>query len=176
MCLAIYLAGSQELPVIPWNEAEKGFHGVRLPKAAEAIRKQFRSSYVYYVGSAQGCSCAFNYEHEHDSIVELRDYLRNALICVDELEIFACQAGSEAMDRQHSGTVSPEGIALAEFLFKDGQYLVVRRHKVSEQATEAERCLQQATQAVPASNSSGAPVASAKHSAPPSQPLFVGSR
>ena len=153
MCLALYLASSQELPVIPWDEAKPAFHVIRLPKNAEAVRKHFRTGYVYYVGSSQGCSCPFNYEHEYDTIVELRDYLRNALICVNELEMFVCQAGSEGMDKQYSGSVSPEGIALAEFLFKDGQYLVVKRGKNSDHATEAERCLQRATQPGPVSRS-----------------------
>jgi hypothetical protein len=93
MCLALYLAASQELPVIPWDKTNPGFHVIRLPKEAESVRKHFRSDYVYYAGSTQGCSCAFNYEHESDSIVELRNYLRNALICVNEVEMFSCQAG-----------------------------------------------------------------------------------
>jgi hypothetical protein len=83
--------------------------------------------------------------------------------------MFACQSGSEEMDRQHSGTVSPEGIALAEFLFKDGQYLVVKRGKLSEHATEAERCLQQAAQPGKASGSSCTAVFSAKNSTLPAQ-------
>jgi len=163
MCLALYLAGSQELPVIPWDESKPGFHVVRLPKSVEAVREQFSSKYVYYVGSAQGCSCAFNYEHEYDSIVELRDYLRNALICVDQVEIFACQAGNEKIDRQHSGTVSPEEIVLADFLFRDGQYLVVKRGKTYEQATEAEKCIQRATQPIAAVSLCCAPSCSVRH-------------
>ena len=150
MCLAIYLAGSQELPVIPWDESKPAFHVLHLSKEAEAVRKHFKFNYVYYVGTAQGCSCAFNYEHEHDSIVELRDYLRNALICVDQVELFCCKSGDEAMERQHAGIVSPESIALAEFHFRDGQYLLVKRGKASEHATEAERCLQRAAQPVAA--------------------------
>ena len=68
MCLALYLAASQELPVIAWDKANPAFHVIRLPKNAEGVRKHFHSEYVYYAGSAQGCSCAFNYEHESDSI------------------------------------------------------------------------------------------------------------
>ena len=154
MCLALYLAASQELPVIPWDETNRAFHVIRLPKGAEAVRKHFRSDYVYYAGSAQGCSCAFNYEHEYDSIVELRNYLRNALICVDEVELFACQTGSEAEDTQHAMIASPEGIALAEFYFKDGQYVIIRSGKESQRATEAEKCLQRVTRPVPLSKSS----------------------
>lgn len=174
MCFSLYLAGPQELPVIPWDASKPAFHVIHLPKGAEAVREQFRSNYVYYVGSAQGCSCAFNYEHESDSIVELRDYLRNALICVEELELFACQAGAEAMERQYSGKVSPEGIALAEFLFKDGQYLVVSRGRYSEHASEAEKCLQRLTQSVPSKPSTCARLSPPKQSILRAEPLLAG--
>lgn len=151
MCLALYLAASQELPVIGWDDAKPAFHVIRLPKGAEGVRKHFRSAYVYYAGSQQGCSCAFNYEHEYDSIVELRNYLRNALICVDQVEMFACHAGAEEAEKQHAVVTSPEGIALAEFFFKDGQHLVIRTGKDAQPATEAEKCLRRVTQSVPVS-------------------------
>ena len=148
MCLALYLAASQELPVIAWDKANPAFHVIRLPKDAEAVSKHFHSDYVYNAGSAQGCSCAFNYEHESDSIVELRNYLRNALICVNEVEMFSCQTGTEEQDTRHALKTSPEGIALATFFFKDGQHVVIRPGKYSEPATEAEKCLQRVTQSV----------------------------
>jgi hypothetical protein len=149
MCLALYLAASQELPVIPWDKTNPGFHVIRLPKEAESVRKHFRSDYVYYAGSTQGCSCAFNYEHESDSIVELRNYLRNALICVNEVEMFSCQAGAEGQDRRHTLKKSPEGIARAEFFFKDGQHVSISPGHHPDPISEAEKCLQQVTQPVP---------------------------
>ena len=153
MCLALYLAASQELPVIAWDKANPAFHVIRLPKGAESVRKHFHSDYVYYAGSAQGCSCAFNYEHESDSIVELRNYLRNALICVSEVEMFSCQTGAEQQDTRHAVKTSPEGIARAEFLFKDGQHVVIGPGKYSEPVTEAEKCLQRVTRTVPSPKS-----------------------
>jgi hypothetical protein len=149
MCLAIYLAASQELPVIRWDDANPAFHVVHLPKSAEGVRKHFRHEYVYYAGSEQGCSCAFNYEHDYDSILELRNYLRNALICVKEVEVFACQAGTEEQETQHALTTSPDGIALASFFFKDGQYLAIRPGESSQPVTEAEKCLELVTRPVP---------------------------
>jgi hypothetical protein len=169
MCLALYLAASQALPVIPWDDKKPAFHVIRLPKSAEGIRKHFRSEYVYYAGSQQGCSCAFNYEHEYDSIVELRDYLRNALICVSEVEMFACQIGSEERETQHALITSPEGIALAEFFFKDGQYLVIRIAKETRPVTEAEKCLQRVTRPVPLAKSNRARLLAAKRAT--AQPL-----
>jgi len=172
MCLALYLAAPQELPVIAWDEAKPAFHVIRLPRNADGVRKHFRSEYVYYAGSQQGCSCAFNYEHEYDSIVELKNYLRNALICVDQVEMFACQAGAEEQEKQHAVVASPEGIALAEFFFKDGQHLVIRPGKEAERVTEAEKCLQRVTQSVPLSKKGRAAVFSAKH--PILKPLYAG--
>lgn len=149
MCLALYLAAAQELPVIAWDENNPAFHVIRLPKTAEGVRKHFRYDHVYYAGSKQGCSCAFNYGHEFDSISELRNYLCNALICVSEVEVFACHAGAEEQETQHAQSTSPEGIALGEFFFKDGQYLSIRSVKSSQRFTEAEKCLAQATRPVP---------------------------
>jgi hypothetical protein len=149
MCLAIYLAASQELPIIPWDDANPAFHVVHVPKSAEGVRKHFRHDYVYYAGSEQGCSCAFNYEHDYESILELRNYLRNAVIGVKEVEVFACQAGAEELEPQHALTTSADGIALASFFFKDGQYLVIRSGEFSPPVTEAEKCLQRVTRSVP---------------------------
>jgi len=174
MCLALYLAAAQELPVIAWDDTNPAFHVIRLPKTAEGVRKHFRSEYVYYAGSQQGCSCAFNYEHEYDSIIELRNYLRNALICVGEVEMFACQTGSEAEDTQHALVSSPEGIALAEFYFKDGQYVVIRSGKDSQRVTEAEKCLQRVTRPVPLSKSSRTRLIARKRAS--SKPLCDGPR
>jgi hypothetical protein len=172
MCLALYLAASQELPVIAWDEKKPAFHVIRLPRNADGVRKHFRSEYVYYAGSQQGCSCAFNYEHEYDSIGELKNYLRNALICVDQVEMFACQAGAEEQEKQHAMVASPEGIALAEFFFKDGHHLVIRIGKEAQRVTEAEKCLQRVTQTVPLSKKGRAALFSAMH--PILKPLYAG--
>ena len=160
--MALYLAASQELPVIPWDDTNQAFHVIHLPKSAEGVRKHFRSDYVYYAGSEQGCSCAFNYEHEYDSILALRNYLRNALICVNEVEMFACQTGAEEQDTQHTLITSPDGIALAGFFFKNGQYLVIRS-KYSQRITEAEKCLQRVTKISPAVRGAPALVSSSHH-------------
>lgn len=173
MCLALYLAASQELPVISWDETKPAFHVIHLPKSAEGVRQHFRSDYVYYAGSAQGCSCAFNYEHEYDSIVELRNYLRNALICVDEVEMFACQAGAEEQVKQHAVVASPEGIALPEFLFRDGQHVVIRSATNAQRVTEAEKCLRRVTQTIVPPKRSRARLLTAKPTA--LTPLCAGS-
>ena len=162
MCLALYLAAAQELPVIGWDDTNPSFHVIHLPKNAEGVRRHFHSDYVYHAGSEQGCSCAFNYEHEYDSILDLRKYLRNALICVNEVEMFSCQTGAEERDKQHALRTSPEGIALADFIFKDRQYLVICAGKYSQRVTEAEKCLQRVTKISPAFRGAPALVSSSQ--------------
>jgi hypothetical protein len=132
MCLAIYLASSRPLPVIAWDPANPAFHVIAPPESAAGVRKHFRYDNVYYAGSHQGCSCAFNYEHEYDSILQLRDYLRQALASGAEIETFACRIGNEEHDAQHALVTSPEGIALPEFFFKDGQFLLIRVGKLPQ--------------------------------------------
>ncbi len=136
MCLALYLASSRPLPIIAWDPAGPAFHVIKPHEGAAGVRKHFSYENVYYAGSHQGCSCAFNYEHEYESILQLRDFLRDALASGAEIEAFVCRIGKEEHDVQHALVTSPEGVALPEFFFKDGQFLVIRSRK-SAQVTEA---------------------------------------
>jgi hypothetical protein len=91
---------------------------------------------------------------------------------VDQVEMFACQAGAEEQEKQHAVVASPEGIALAEFFFKDGQHLIIRTGKEAERVSEAEKCLQRVTQSVPLSKGGRAALISAQH--PILKPLYAG--
>lgn len=129
MCLALYLGSSKALPIVPWDPNKPAFHVIELATKAPAVRRLLRYEHVYYVGSYEGCSCAFNYAHELKSVTELRDYLRHALSLVDELEGFACRPGTARPSIKHSVTTSPGGIALPEFLLQENQQLVIRSRK-----------------------------------------------
>ncbi|MEP6685352.1 MAG: hypothetical protein ABJB22_01130 [Verrucomicrobiota bacterium] len=109
-----------------WDPASPAFHVSAPPVSAAGVRKHFRCENVYYASSHQGCSCAFNCEHEHESILQLRDYLREALASGAEIEAFVCRIGREEDDVRHAVVSSPEGIALPGFFFKDGQFLVIQ--------------------------------------------------
>jgi hypothetical protein len=132
MCLALYLASSRPLPLIAWDPVSPAFHVVKAPEIAVGVCRHFRFENVYYAGSHQGCSCAFNYEHEYESILQLRDYLRGALASGAEIEAFACRVGNERKSMQHALVTTPDGIALPEFFFKDGQFLIIRLGKSAE--------------------------------------------
>ena len=98
----------------------------------DAVRKLLPHPHVYYVGSHEGCSCAFNYEHEFKSVLELRDYLRKALTVSEEIEGFSCRPRQEQLNVKHSVTISPSGVALPEFFLQDGQRLVFRSRKTMQ--------------------------------------------
>ncbi|MEP6936529.1 MAG: hypothetical protein ABI871_00505 [Chthoniobacterales bacterium] len=126
MCLALYIASAKPLALIPWEEANPAFFVTNLPDYAQRVRKHFQKENVYYVGSYQGCSCAFNYEHEYDSIARLYNFLREAVSRTGELEAFACQTGNEGKEAKHSLIASPRWLALPEFSFKDRQFIQIR--------------------------------------------------
>jgi hypothetical protein len=132
MCLALYIASPKPLPVIPWDPDKPAFHVIPLPNEMGAVRKLLNHPNVYYVGSHEGCSCAFNYEHDLKSVLELRDYLRKALTVTDEIEGFSCRPGDEQLNVKHSATISPSGVALPEFYLQDGQRLVFRSRKTMQ--------------------------------------------
>jgi len=99
---------------------------------AAGVRKLLPHPYIYYVGSHEGCSCAFNYEHEFKSALELRDYLREALTIAPEIEGFSCRPDERELNVKHSITISPLGISLPEFFLQDGQRLVFRSRKTMQ--------------------------------------------
>src|SRR6266404_6023342 len=132
MCLALYIAASKPLPLVPWDPKKPTFHVVPLEENNHRVRKLLPYPHIYYVGSHEGCSCAFNYEHEFKSALQLRDYLRKALTVTDEIEGFSYRPGQERLNVLHSVTISPGGVALPEFFFQDGQRLVFRSRKTME--------------------------------------------
>lgn len=132
MCLALYIAASKPLPVVAWNPKKPAFHVIPLPESMQDVRKLLPYPHIYYVCSHEGCSCAFNYEHEFKSALELRDYLRKALTVVDEIVGFSHRLGKERLNILHSVTISPSGIALPEFFFQDGQRLLFRSRKTMQ--------------------------------------------
>ena len=129
MCLALYLAASEPLPVIAWDPKKPAFHVIPLPEDKEDVRRLMAYPHIYYVGSHEGCSCAFNYEHELKSAIELRDYLRKALTIVDEVEGFSCRPGHKSLNVLHSIIIAPSGVAFPEFFLQDGQRLLFRSRK-----------------------------------------------
>src|SRR5262247_3335701 len=101
MCMMVYIAASQPLDLVVWNEALPAFHVSDLHETEVSVKAQFRSAYVYYAGSHEGCGCGFQYgeyegfEEEADlpqkrqSRRALAEFLAVALQHQAEVELFA---------------------------------------------------------------------------------------
>ncbi len=142
MCLSLYIASAKPLPLIPFDPEHPSFHVIELPTIADRVRIQFRHPNVYCVRSHQGCSCAFNYEHDFEPIRSLARYLKIVFTGVDELEGFTCRSGHEEDEVKHSTMVSPETISMPRFYFHDGHFLriVPSLNSLGTKPTPPESC------------------------------------
>ena len=64
MCLAVFLAASTWLPLIPFIEGTSEFHVAELSEQEEVVRSQFAAANVVYLGAFTGCGCGFEPESE----------------------------------------------------------------------------------------------------------------
>lgn len=74
MCMAIYIASNDPLPIIQqreyskdafssptWPREAQRFHTATLRKEQEIVRTHFHYPHVLYAGSYEGCGCGFSY-------------------------------------------------------------------------------------------------------------------
>lgn len=104
MCMLLYLGSRRSLQELPWNQERPAFHvdALRAEKRGPLL-PHFSGDYLYVVGSAEKCACAFEAGLEHtpeetrlrdESFRELFDYLSGAVLD-NQIELFACEAGDE---------------------------------------------------------------------------------
>ena len=140
MCLTLYLAADQPLPLIPCNEGARGFHVTELSgEKDERVRGQFTKPLVYYAGSHLICGCGFNYgqypEAEDDAeelalkektLGDMSDYLARALEDGGTIELFACWEGDQAAPPEHRRELTPGSFGEEGFVFEEKELIVVR--------------------------------------------------
>lgn len=137
MCRMLYVASNSELPLLPWNENDPGFHVTELSERDKSVKSKFKNKHVYYAGAYEGCGCGFQageypgYEDDEidlkmKSLSGLADYLDEQLLNGLDIELFGCWDGDQTLSVENKRTVSPETIRSQEFWFKDREYLVVR--------------------------------------------------
>lgn len=101
MCLQLYLAASESLPLVAWDERAPGVSVSGLHPRSLDVKARFDLPHVYYVGSYQGCGCGFikKYSDELDQVLDdyttLAAYVRAARERDVELQIYACWGGEE---------------------------------------------------------------------------------
>lgn len=139
MCLALYIASDESLPLITWNKQSPAFHVIELSEQEQVIRKQFSSPYVYYAGSHEGCGCAFNYGREYpeyeddpeelkaaeESTTRLADYLSDVVPKVGALQIFSCWEGEGEKSPEYFREITPDEIRRKDFIFRVPELLTI---------------------------------------------------
>jgi hypothetical protein len=126
MCLAVYVASSEALPLIAWNRHAPAFYVEEIKARDRVVCRQFTVAHVYYVGSHEGCGCGFFTEgevgEELDRVQEnyrrLAEYLREAQRHGADLELFTCWEGDQTRAPGYRETLTPADLEGADYEFK----------------------------------------------------------
>jgi hypothetical protein len=132
MCLAIYLASSNLLPPIAWDEDAPAFYLEPVP-GSEEVHQQFSLPHVYYAGSHDGCGCGFakggytgeEIERRQANYAALARVLRAALSGGAKAELFTCWEGDQGKRPEISESVTPDELESSSFQLKELQFLRV---------------------------------------------------
>ncbi len=126
--MMVYIAASQPLDLIPWNDAHPAFYISDLIEFDSSVRDQFSAEHVYYAGSHEGCGCGFQYgEYPHfddderplkrASLDAFAAYLSRQLERVDAIELYACWDGDQAAAPEHRRALTPRALESEDFYF-----------------------------------------------------------
>ena len=137
MCLMVYLAASEPLPLLPWREDRPGLHVEALPRE-HAAGAQTTLPALHYAGSHQQCGCGFQLGLEFegqeppDDAARVREtlaafaaYLEHQLRQRRQVEIMACWAGAEAEPPQSCRSITPDDLRRPDFRFAESERLTV---------------------------------------------------
>src|SRR5262245_54009152 len=128
MCMMVYIAASQPLDLVVWNEALPAFHVSDLHETEVSVKAQFRSAYVYYAGSHEGCGGGCRYGEYPKFVDDERNlkrasldafaaYLVRQLARVETIELYACWDGDQAAPPEHRRALTPSNLYSESFYF-----------------------------------------------------------
>jgi hypothetical protein len=139
MCMMVYLAADEPLPVVPWDEQQRAFHVSPLSVNEECVRKQFSQRFVVYVGSHEGCGCGFQcgpyppdtyeaaeIEARRRSLRQFADYVDAQLRHCDSIAVFACWDGDQGDAPGHGRELVPAHLRDPGFYFLERELSVFR--------------------------------------------------
>lgn len=136
MCMMLYIAADNELPLVPWDEDSPGLFVKELPEAYEKVRKHLAKKNVYLAGAHTGCGCGFVFGVHEDlddtnagrrSVEQLLEYLENNLPDKGEIELYSCWAGDEDKPIEFNRSIDIKYFRLGEsFSFREKEIIVVR--------------------------------------------------
>jgi hypothetical protein len=136
MCMVIYVGSGQPLSLIPWDESNPSFHVIELNETEQSVRQHFTKPFVYYVGAHTCCGCGFQYgEFEVEppelalaqkSRQRLVQFLKEALVAQDTVELYACWSGDEACEPERRTELCPDDLLTTRTYFFERELLTVR--------------------------------------------------
>ena len=141
MCVVVYIAADQPLPLIEWDDQAPAFHVKELVERESAVRQRFGKPHVYYVGSRQGCGCGFQSEYpdmEDDETraasaedrAQLVTYLGSAFERSDSVELYSCWDGDWSYPPEHRSDLRPTDLFAGRTYFLDREFITVRNTRV----------------------------------------------
>lgn len=134
MCLAVFVASSATLPLVPWNESRPGFHLRDLHPSDEVVKSRFSLPHVYRAGSHLGCGCGFakgegleNPALRQANYDAMAEWLSANLSPGGRVQIFSCERGDEWREPEVVETVALKALASPSFEFQEGRLIKIRR-------------------------------------------------
>ena len=133
MCVMLYLASDEPLPLVAWNEECPGFHVSDPDPTYDEVRQWLSKPHVYDLGAHPGCACGFSYgehpDHEkpedvrksRETVRQLSEYLGRAVTEAGELELYSWWNGEESNPPSVRKALSPSRIGGDAFWFEEGQ-------------------------------------------------------
>lgn len=134
MCLCIYLASNNVIPLINKIEDNVGFYLRELKEGENLAYQNFTKRFVYFVASAEDCSCGFLMDGIYPDMPEFVDIRENYHIFSkflqdnlksEKIEIFVCWAGDEAKKPVKFETLKASDIGQVSFSFEEKHFYTI---------------------------------------------------
>lgn len=128
MCMMVYIAATEPLERVAWNDAQPAFYVAELHESEASVRQQFDTPHVLYAGSHEGCGCGFQYGEfqqfedeerplKRASLDAFAAYLTEQLTRVPSIQLYACWDGDQSAPHEHQRVLTPSSFRCEEFYF-----------------------------------------------------------
>ena len=136
MCMVVYIASHDPLPLIAWQQDSPAFNVTELTEHERPVVCHLSLPHVRQTGSHTGCGCGFNEGREYpqaydDSVAErvnalesssrLARYVREHRV----VEIYSYWSGHEGEPKKFERHIRPDDLVAPAFFFREREFLVV---------------------------------------------------